>query len=130
MSKQNQQEKLKVSIYKKNVKECGDRLYKLRKAKNLEVKDLIIQLESEYCKNARTSISATQYRRLENGEHFMDTEVLTALCVFYSCTADFILFGKEEVGKDTITSLSKKMIENFCTQVNDTLNRIQENIIL
>lgn len=93
MSKTKSKEQIKKSLYAKQVKETGERLYHLREKEELSCSKLINQLASEQKNGAQVKISKTQYTRYENGECFMNTETLMALCQFYNVSTDYISRG-------------------------------------
>lgn len=72
--------------------EIGKRLFLLRNKKHDREIDISIVLE----------ISPAQYCRLEKGKNRITVDVLQKACAYYNVTAEYILFGTENMKSDIL----------------------------
>lgn len=130
MEKKNIQKKLENSIYANQVKETGIRLFNLREQANLSQFKLVDQLNSERKDGAYTAISKTQYTRLENGTHFMNSENLIALSKYYGVSSDYILFGDKEDSYNIGKLFNKNNASLICELLEDIIRSIKREFEL
>lgn len=116
------------SAYKKQISKTADHLRFLRQKANLSVHDLVAQLTSERKDGIYVTLSESQYKRIENSETFMNSEILMALCQYYGVTADFILFGKTDSNAEFALSLSEA--QTVCSFMKWQIEHIEKKTAL
>ena len=100
-------DRINVSIYRNQSSKTAERLFALRQKANLSVRQLVAQLTSGRKGDICVTLSESQYKRIENADGFMNSEILMALCQFYGVTADYILFGETDSNAEFVLNSSE-----------------------
>jgi len=114
MGKINYKKRVENSPYNELIKETGFRLYQLRETEKLSMDEFVAKLGSEFRNGAVADISKSQYGRIEQGQCFMNIELLIAFCKFYNVSADYVLFGDNANGNVLVNLLEETDPRSIC----------------